>query len=96
MSEPRRAYRLLASYPTVKHAVAWVELMLCVPPEGEEESAWVMMVRCGLTLDEIREEIKTCLRDAIAEGDDGKNEEALAECDFSEFTRYLAGKLGMV
>jgi hypothetical protein len=99
----RQEHALLSAYPNAKKAVAWVELMLCVPIRDEPgESSWDMMVTAKIPPGEIVAMVRQCIHE---EQEDGKHHgerylavvrQAHTETFHPEFLSYIAGKLGMM
>lgn len=87
---------LLATYPTIIHAVAWVELIADKPPEGETESTLDLMRQAFVPLSECILMLQECMEDEVREGSKGKHAEALVESGNPEFRKYLMAKLGMM
>lgn len=99
----RKEHALLSAYPNVRLAIAWTELMLCVPPYDEPgESSWDMMVKAKMTLGEIIETIRKCIYEEQTEGvDHGEGytirmKSAYQQTFHPEFGSYVMGKLGMM
>jgi hypothetical protein len=85
---------LLAAYPTVRHAVAFVEFIVCGVTAPGEESGWHLMMSAvpPITL----ELALACLKDAAEGSIIDKVPEARTEMDRPEFLTYLKGKLGLM
>ncbi len=86
--------QLLDAYPNARQAVAWTELILCVPPPGETDTSWDIMMNAKMPLAEILDAIKHCIQEEINDGAPGKRREALAQCNHPQFLTYLKGKMG--
>lgn len=91
------AEELLAAYPRVQAAVAWVEYIVCGKCPDDPETSWELMMRARLSPAEVVE----TLRDAAA-GDMGpgipahKQEAVRREMLDPQFMQYVAGKMGAV
>ncbi len=85
---------LLDAYPTVTHAVSFVELIICAQPDMDGFNSWRLMMVAGCNPEEVREAIKEVVADEVALGSPGKHQEALTEMDCPEFMVYLRGKMG--
>jgi len=86
---------LLAAYPTVTHAIGYVELLLCTPDDEHPVSAWDMFIAGNkLTPTEVINLCKEGCREEMDLGTAGKWAETLIECDRPEFLTYLKGKMG--
>jgi hypothetical protein len=85
---------LLAAYPTVKHAIAWVELFVVMKNDDEPESAWDWMMSRPQPLTPA--DIATAIRDSVDEGDEDVGRAALAKAEMGrpEFLTYIAGRMG--
>lgn len=85
-------------YASIALATMWVEGIVCTPPEDEPgESSWDLMVKCGVTPDEIISSIKEALTETIAESTQpGRMPVARAQMDLPLFRTYIMGKLGYV
>lgn len=99
----RKEHALLSAYPNVRLAVAWTELMLCVPPDdGSGESSWDIMVKAEMSPDEIIETIRKCIREEQEEGTNhgpdylARMRLAYPQTFHPEFRSYVMGKLGMM
>lgn len=95
------ADQLLDAYPDAREAVAWVELMICVPPEGEaDESAWDLMMEAGFQPEEVLEALKKTIREEVDEydGDEPlyleKLKLAVAQTALPSFRNFVLGKMG--
>jgi len=92
MIPPEEQRRILETYPTVKHAVSWVEVFLVGTEHEGEISAWQIMMTTvpSLTPDEVVDMIKHSIEGETV----GKAEEARKEMDHPEFRQYVLGKMG--
>lgn len=88
------AAELFAAYPNVKHAVAYVELIICEPVDGE--SAWDLLMTTLRPMSP--KDVADCLCDDGVDVIGRTERECMirAEMDHPEFLRYLAGKMGAV
>lgn len=92
------ARELLDAYPHCSVAIAFTELIICVPPDGEDQSSWDLMMNAPtpMTLDRVIEMIRDVINDEIMDGTECKAEEALEQSYHSSYRIYIAGKMGMV
>ena len=93
---------LRKSYPNCMTAIGYVEIFLCIPPDGQEESGWDILVKDvrGITLRprEVIDHIRTVLHTEIA----NPNQELplkviqgiLIQIDTPKFYNYIKGKMG--
>lgn len=93
------AKELLATYPSVSHAVAWMELIICQTNEDPDSvaqgSAWGMMMRAKMSPREVLKMVQE-VADEDDMGDDGitKIIQVRQELRCPEFLTYLRGKMG--
>jgi hypothetical protein len=86
------AEQLLARWPNIRRAVAWVELFAGEAAELGEPPFWDDLS----TLNDpgrIAEFLRGSADDEIRDGTAGKHRQARAEMDHPDFVAYLAGKL---
>lgn len=90
------AEAMLRQWPTIKHAVSWVELFMEQKNDDDPESSMNMIRNANVPPDEALTMIQDCIEDEIACGSQGKHDTALAETKLPEFKVWLAGKLGLM
>lgn len=86
------AEAVLAAYPNARVAIAYVEVIICVPPKPGEEPAWDMVLRenPGVTPRQMAEALRIVLKDEAA----ARAQEAREQMLHPEFLAYLKGKMG--
>lgn len=91
--------KLLDFYPTVKHAVAWVELFLCSDIDGTP-ALWPKLLEAypepEALLGEVRGMIAESAKDEPTPATRMRLFMAAYESRRPEFTTYIAGKMGVV
>lgn len=91
---------LLEAYPNAWHAIAYVEHVLCGPPEPGGQSSWEILVASGLSPMRIVALIAEMLREELKEPVQIIRAEilnaAIWECGTPDFRNYIAGKMGAV
>lgn len=92
------ANTLLKTYPLCQQAVSFTELTICIPPEGESESSWDMMMaaKTPMSPDEVIEMIREVIVDEVAEGNKGRWKEALEQTNHPSYRFYIMAKMGMM
>lgn len=88
--------QLLAAYPAIPHAIAWVELMLC-PSSLDDENGFGELLQSGMSPDNAIATLKYVVEDSIREFKEvagSKTVLARAEMDHPEFRQYVLGKMG--
>lgn len=85
-------------YPGALVAVAWFEVILCSPPDGEELSGWALWMSQSPPPgpDETLAFLRELLKSEVEDGGECRAAEALAQLDHPDFTIYLCGKMGLV
>lgn len=85
---------ILAAYPTIPHALVWVEFYVCGDSEDGENGMQVLLMNCT-SLEKVINAIQLGMGMMVDEGSPGKHAEALAESRLPEFRTYLTAKMGM-
>ncbi len=85
---------LLAAYPTVQCAVAWVETFVCQPPSDDPLSAWDEIMAPPTPPPNV---VVAIVRESVADDDYALAEvkaRVVAEMGRPEFATYVAGRMG--
>lgn len=89
---------LLASYPNAPQVVAFVEMILCVPPQGESRSSWELMMGARFGPSDVINTVRELLAAELVDGTIQVRPDilraAIAQVDTPDFRRYVAGKMG--
>lgn len=84
--------RLFATYPNIREAIAWVELMIVVKEDDVEQSSWELLTSAKPPMSP--QEIVDAIRDSMEGEIVGKAEIARKQMDHPEFYQYICGKMG--
>ena len=90
------------SYPSCMTAIWYVEMFLCIPPEGEAESSWQILIKPVrgklLSPNEVINHIQYVLQSEIGEPQSelpgNVIENILIQIRTPEFYSYIKGKMG--
>lgn len=103
MNSDNEAIRMLAAYPGADKAISFVELMLCSPVEGDDETAWDLLVKAYPNDPQgLAKTIRQMIAEEDTDGADlgkvylGRMREAHTQTFHADFLKYLSGKMGMV
>lgn len=89
------AKQLFSAYPTITHAVSYVELIACTPDEDRPVTLWNTLIGLGLAPDEVAKFLLESIQEE-AELTGKKFALAAEEAKKPEFLTYIAGKMGAV
>ena len=93
--------RIPAVYFPIAQAFIVVEYFICEVTPEDPESSWEMMMKGKLEPREILENIRTCAKEAVEEGNPCHKihdiyKAALPQMQTKLFETYIFGKLGMM